>query len=136
MLHPTRWARSRCKSPSMHWQARSRAGGSRPQPPSAIRPTCSKLCASRKDDPMTPLWELRDVVKRYPGVTANDHVSLELMRGQIHGLLGENGCGKSTLIKILSGVEQPTSGAIFREGECIRLHSPMNARRAGIATVF
>ena len=84
----------------------------------------------------TPLWELRDIVKRYPGVTANDGVCLKLMPGEIHGLLGENGCGKSTLIKILSGVEQPTEGEIFREGERIRLPSPIDARRAGIATVF
>lgn len=82
------------------------------------------------------LWELRDIVKRYPGVTANDHVSLTLLPGQIHGLLGENGCGKSTLIKILSGVEQPTQGVILKDGECIRLRSPVEARRAGIATVF
>ena len=83
-----------------------------------------------------PLWELRDIVKRYPGVTANDRVSLKLIPGVIHGLLGENGCGKSTLIKILAGVEQPTEGEIFREGRRIRLHSPLEARRAGVATVF
>jgi ribose transport system ATP-binding protein len=83
-----------------------------------------------------PLWELRDIVKRYPGVTANDHVSLELAPGVIHGLLGENGCGKSTLIKILAGVEQPTEGEIFKGGVRIHLRSPLEARRAGIATVF
>jgi ribose transport system ATP-binding protein len=84
----------------------------------------------------TPLWEMRDIVKRYRGVAASDHVSLKLLPGQIHGLLGENGCGKSTLIKILAGVEQPTEGLILREGRLIRLHSPTDARRAGIATVF
>lgn len=84
----------------------------------------------------TPIWELRGIVKRYPGVTANDGVCLKLMAGEIHGLLGENGCGKSTLIKILSGVEHPTEGLILREGVPIRLPSPLDARRAGIATVF
>lgn len=84
----------------------------------------------------TPLWELRDIVKQYPGVVANDRVSLKLMPGKIHGLLGENGCGKSTLIKILSGVEQPTAGEIFKDGQPIQLHSPVDARNAGIATVF
>lgn len=84
----------------------------------------------------TPRWELRQIVKRYPGVTANNHVSLALMPGIIHGLLGENGCGKSTLIKILSGVEQPTEGQIYKEGHPVRLSSPLEARRAGIATVF
>jgi ribose transport system ATP-binding protein len=85
---------------------------------------------------VTPLWELRDIVKRYPGVIANDRVSLAILPGQIHGLLGENGCGKSTLIKILSGVEQPSSGEILKDGRPIRLNSPVEARRAGIATVF
>lgn len=83
-----------------------------------------------------PLWELCNIVKRYPGVIANDHVSLKLMPGEIHGLLGENGCGKSTLIKILSGVEQPTGGQILKDGTPTRLPSPVHARRAGIATVF
>jgi ribose transport system ATP-binding protein len=84
----------------------------------------------------TPLWELRDITKRYPGVTANDHVTLRLLPGQIHGLLGENGCGKSTLIKILSGVEAPTEGEILKDGRPIVLRSPFEARTAGIATVF
>jgi ribose transport system ATP-binding protein len=85
---------------------------------------------------VAPLWEVRDLVKRYPGVVANDRVSLAILPGQIHGLLGENGCGKSTLIKILSGVEQPSSGEILKDGRPIRLGSPVEARRAGIATVF
>jgi ABC-type sugar transport system ATPase subunit len=85
---------------------------------------------------VTPVWELRNIVKRYPGVTANDRISLKLMPGQIHGLLGQNGCGKSTLIKILSGVEQPTAGEILKEGLRVRLATPTDARRAGIATVF
>jgi ribose transport system ATP-binding protein len=84
----------------------------------------------------TPVWELRDIVKRYSGVTANDRVSLKLLPGEIHGLLGENGCGKSTLIKILSGVEQPTAGEILHEGQAIQLRSPVEARRAGVATMF
>lgn len=87
-------------------------------------------------DGALPLWELRDITKRYPGVTANDGINLKLFSGEIHGLLGENGCGKSTLIKILSGVEQPTQGQIFRTGAPIVLRSPVEARVAGIATVF
>ena len=53
-----------------------------------------------------PVWELRSITKRFPGVVANDDVRLQIHAGQIHGLLGENGCGKSTLIKILCGVHQ------------------------------
>ena len=83
-----------------------------------------------------PVWELADIVKRYPGVVANDHVSLRLHPGEIHGLMGENGSGKSTLIKVLSGAHQPDAGRILRRGEPVVLASPIAAREAGIATVF
>jgi len=51
-----------------------------------------------------PAWEVRNLTKRFPGILANDAVNLALNHGEIHGLLGENGCGKSTLIKMLMGV--------------------------------
>jgi ABC-type sugar transport system ATPase subunit len=85
---------------------------------------------------LPPRWALTDIVKRYPGVLASDHVTLELRSGEIHGLLGENGCGKSTLIRILSGVERPDAGQIAKDGIAISFDSPLEARRAGIATVF
>lgn len=84
----------------------------------------------------SPLWEVIDLVKSYPGVLANDRVSLKLHEGSIHGLLGENGCGKSTLIKMLSGVQAPDSGQILCQGKEVQLHSPIDARAKGIATVF
>jgi ABC-type sugar transport system ATPase subunit len=83
-----------------------------------------------------PVWELRNVTKRFPGVVANDSVSLSLVGGRIHGLLGENGCGKSTLIKVLCGVHQPDSGEILCAGRPVVFPDPIAARRAGIATVF
>ena len=83
-----------------------------------------------------PAWELVDIVKRYPGVVANDRVSLKLHPGEIHGLLGENGCGKSTLIKVLSGAHQPDAGVILRRGQAIVLSNPIKARDAGVSTVF
>jgi ribose transport system ATP-binding protein len=89
--------------------------------------------ASTQDE---PLWELRDICKSFPGVTANDHVSLRLQAGEIHGLLGENGCGKSTLIKILSGVNQPDSGEILHRGRVVHLSGLTVARKEGVATVF
>jgi ABC-type sugar transport system ATPase subunit len=82
------------------------------------------------------VWELRNVRKAFPGVVANDDVSIRLRSGEIHGLLGENGSGKSTLIKILSGAHQPDAGAILRDGQPVRLSSPLRARGLGIATVF
>lgn len=83
-----------------------------------------------------PLWEFVDISKSYPGVLANDKVSIKLFGGSIHGLLGENGCGKSTMIKMLAGVQQPDSGKIFNSGELTQLSDPQDARHKGIATVF
>lgn len=85
---------------------------------------------------VTPLWEFVDISKAYPGVLANDNVCLKLMPGSIHGLLGENGCGKSTMIKTLSGVQQPDSGQILHNGKPVTIHDPQAARDHGIATVF
>ncbi len=83
-----------------------------------------------------PLWELEGVTKRFAGVTANDRISLRIYPGEIHGLMGENGCGKSTLIKMLSGAHQPDDGRILRLGVPVRLASPIAAREAGVSTVF
>jgi ribose transport system ATP-binding protein len=83
-----------------------------------------------------PLWEVVEVSKAYPGVLANDRVSLRLMGGRIHGLMGENGCGKSTLIRILSGVHPPDSGEIRHRGQPVSMTTPTEARRHGVATVF
>ena len=84
----------------------------------------------------TPLWEFVDITKAYPGVLANDKVNIRLMPGSIHGLLGENGCGKSTMIKTLSGVQQPDSGQILHDGKPVTISDPQVARDLGIATVF
>lgn len=86
--------------------------------------------------PATPLWEFVDITKAYPGVLANDKVCIKLMPGSIHGLLGENGCGKSTMIKTLSGVQQPDSGQILHNGKPVMISDPQAARDLGIATVF
>lgn len=84
----------------------------------------------------TPLWEFVDISKAYPGVLANDKVCIKLLPGSIHGLLGENGCGKSTMIKTLSGVQQPDSGQILHKGSAVQVNDPQAARDFGIATVF
>jgi ribose transport system ATP-binding protein len=82
------------------------------------------------------LWELRHIRKAFPGVVANDDVSLQLRAGEIHALLGENGSGKTTLIKTLCGAHQPDAGSILRDGRPVVIASPMHARELGVATVF
>jgi general nucleoside transport system ATP-binding protein len=80
--------------------------------------------------------ELIDVTKRYPGVTANDGVSLAVLPGEIHAVLGENGAGKSTLMKIIYGMVRPDSGEVRWNGQPLGAHGPRAARQHGIAMVF
>ena len=87
--------------------------------------------------PRTPLrLELRDIGKQYPGVRANDGVSLKVQPGEIHAVLGENGAGKSTLMKIIFGAVQPDSGHVLFNGREVRVRSPQEARALGISMVF
>jgi ABC-type uncharacterized transport system ATPase subunit len=83
-----------------------------------------------------PFVELRGITKSYPGVIANDDVSLDLYQGEVHCLLGENGAGKSTLISILSGIVKPDEGTIRIEGEPVELSSPRVALGHGVGTVY
>jgi simple sugar transport system ATP-binding protein len=84
---------------------------------------------------MTPVLELRNITKRFPGVLANDHISLTLEQHEIHALLGENGAGKSTLMNILYGLYQPDEGEIIVRGKPVHIHSPTDAIKAGIGMV-
>jgi simple sugar transport system ATP-binding protein len=79
--------------------------------------------------------EMRGIVKRFPGVLANDHVDLKVKAGEILALLGENGAGKSTLMKILYGLYQPDEGEIFLNGEKISIHSPTHSINHGIGMI-
>lgn len=83
-----------------------------------------------------PIWELRGITKSFPGVKANDNLSLAIYPGEINALLGANGCGKTTLIKIFSGVYQPDAGTILLKGKPVKMDTPTVARSHGIATVF
>jgi simple sugar transport system ATP-binding protein len=84
---------------------------------------------------MEPVLELRNITKQFPGVLANDDISLTLNQGEIHVLLGENGAGKTTLMNILYGLYQPTRGEIFVRGRKTVIHSPSDAIAAGIGMV-
>ena len=79
---------------------------------------------------------LAGITKAFPGVLANDDVSLDVRRGEVHALLGENGAGKSTLMKIISGVYQADAGEIAIDGEPVTITNPREARELGIETVY
>ena len=83
-----------------------------------------------------PILKARNLVKRYGRVTALDHCDFELMPGEILAVIGDNGAGKSTLIKALSGAVIPDEGTVELDGKPIRFQSPIDAREAGIETVY
>jgi len=81
------------------------------------------------------ILEMQAIVKRFPGVLANDHVDFELRVGEIHALLGENGAGKSTLMNVLAGLYKQDAGIIKVRGNPVEFSSPRDAIRAGIGMV-
>ena len=82
-----------------------------------------------------PLVQMRGIVKKFPGVVANDHVDLDLFAGEIHALLGENGSGKSTIMSVLAGLYKPDAGEILVDGAPVAFASPRDAIEAGIGMV-
>ena len=83
-----------------------------------------------------PLLQIDGVTKAYPGVVANDTVSMRIAPGEVHALLGENGAGKSTLVKMIYGLVRPDSGEMSFAGVRFAPATPQAARAAGVAMVF
>ena len=79
--------------------------------------------------------EMRGIVKRFPGVVANDHVDFDVQAGEVHALLGENGAGKTTLMRILYGLTHPDAGTIAVDGEPVTIRAPRDAIAVGIGMV-
>ena len=79
--------------------------------------------------------EMLGITKEFPGIIANDNITLQLRRGEIHALLGENGAGKSTLMSVLFGLYKPEKGIIKKNGEQIEINDPNDATRYGIGMV-
>jgi fructose transport system ATP-binding protein len=85
---------------------------------------------------MEPILTARGLVKRYGRVTALDHCDFDLMPGEILAVIGDNGAGKSTLIKAISGAVIPDEGEIRLDGQPVQFRTPIEARQAGIETVY
>lgn len=79
--------------------------------------------------------EMRHITKEFPGIIANDDITLQLRRGEIHALLGENGAGKSTLMSVLFGLYQPEKGEILKNGQVVKINNPNDATALGIGMV-
>lgn len=80
--------------------------------------------------------ELRNITKTFPGVKALDNVEFKLKPGEIHALMGENGAGKSTFIKIITGVHAPDEGEIYLNGQKVNISNPREAQKMGIAAIY
>lgn len=79
--------------------------------------------------------EMNHIRKEFPGIVANDDITLQLKKGEIHALLGENGAGKSTLMSVLFGLYQPEEGEIRKNGEIVEINDPNDATALGIGMV-
>lgn len=79
--------------------------------------------------------EMLNITKKFPGIIANDNISLQLKKGEIHALLGENGAGKSTLMSVLFGLYQPEEGIIKKNGKEVKINNPNDANDLGIGMV-
>lgn len=87
-------------------------------------------------EPVQPILQARGLVKRFGRVTALDHADFDLMPDEILGVIGDNGAGKSTLIKVLAGVYPADSGEVLMDGKPVYFRNPLDARAAGIETVY
>jgi ABC-type sugar transport system ATPase subunit len=82
------------------------------------------------------ILSLKNIVKRFGGLTAVKSVSLDIHPGEVVGLVGDNGAGKSTLVKCISGVHQPDEGEVYFQGQRVNFSRPIDARDAGIETIY
>lgn len=84
----------------------------------------------------TPLYEMRNICKRYGSFTALDNMNFHIGRNEVVGLLGDNGAGKSTLVKMISGINPPTSGEIYVNGTRTEIRNRSDSEAAGIETIY
>ncbi|HEV7309214.1 sugar ABC transporter ATP-binding protein [Ensifer sp.] len=101
-----------------------------------MQPQPTDSAPAPRNEPVVPFLEVRDIEKRFGGVRALKGVSLSIEAGNIYHLMGENGCGKSTLIKIISGAQAADAGALLIDGKPVEQLTPVAALAAGIETVY
>jgi ribose transport system ATP-binding protein len=101
-----------------------------------IQPSGGEAGTATLEQPDVPTLQLIGVEKRFGGATALNGVDFDLLPGEIHGLVGENGAGKSTMTKILSGVHTPNEGQMLVRGEVVRFRSPAEAKAHGIGMIY
>lgn len=82
------------------------------------------------------ILEMRNITKTYPGVKALDDVSLSIKKGEVHAIVGENGAGKSTFIKVITGAITPDSGSILYKGQSYPHFNPQQAKKLGIGCIY
>ena len=87
-------------------------------------------------DTQQPILSLKDIMKIYPGVVALNKVSIDFYPGEVHALIGENGAGKSTFIKTITGAHAPDGGTITIDGETYSAMTPTLARRHGVECIY
>jgi ribose transport system ATP-binding protein len=92
--------------------------------------------AEEKTKAITPMIEVKNINKAFPGVQALDDVSVKFMPGEVHAVVGENGAGKSTLMKIMAGAYKQDDGTIFFQGEEVQLNHPVQAQHLGVAIIY
>src|SRR6201994_3485397 len=95
-----------------------------------------RMPASIEAPSPAPLLELRGISKEFPGVKALDEVSFAIFPGEVHMLLGENGAGKSSLMKVLCGAYRADAGEFYSKGEKVAIPSTADAQKLGIAVIF
>jgi ABC-type sugar transport system ATPase subunit len=94
------------------------------------------LTSANGDATRTPVIEARNITKYYGSIVALENVNMAVYPGEIVGLVGDNGAGKSTFVKVIAGAHQPSAGELFVDGEQCVFHSPQHARKLGIETVY
>jgi simple sugar transport system ATP-binding protein len=99
-----------------------------------ITPSATPIAGLKPTE--TPLLEMRDVSKRYGGFVALNNMNFYIGRNEVVGLLGDNGAGKSTLVKMMSGINPPTSGQIFANGKPVNFNMRADSEAAGIETIY